>query len=82
LSGITAALMTSPFDVLKTRRQAFIMGQSVRQGTPISSFTVLRQILHTEGVKELFAGLTPRMAKIAPACGIMIACYEVSDFTQ
>ena len=37
----------------------------------------IRQIVRVEGVRALYAGLTPRVAKIAPACGIMIACYEV-----
>ncbi|KAI0002015.1 mitochondrial carrier [Russula vinacea] len=61
-SGTVAALLTSPFDVLKTRGQALVMS------TPA--------YVRTEGVSALFAGLGPRIAKIAPACGIMIACYE------
>ncbi|KIJ40185.1 hypothetical protein M422DRAFT_60619 [Sphaerobolus stellatus SS14] len=76
-SGITAALLTSPFDVLKTRQQALVMSKSAPQRASTSSFAVLSQIVRTEGVATLFAGLTPRMAKIAPACGIMIASYEV-----
>ncbi len=38
-----------------------------------SSSTIIR----TEGSSALFAGITPRVAKIAPACGIMISCFEV-----
>lgn len=76
LSGITAALVTSPFDVLKTRRQALVMSKSAPHGASLSSLSVLKQIVREEGARILFAGLTPRMAKIAPACGIMIACYE------
>ncbi|KAH7104147.1 mitochondrial carrier [Auriculariales sp. MPI-PUGE-AT-0066] len=79
LSGSTAALLTSPFDVLKTRRQAILMtaataGSGVK--APTSTFPLLAQIVRTEGASALFAGLSPRLAKIAPACGIMIACYE------
>lgn len=74
VSGTTAALITSPFDVLKTRRQAQIM--SVTSGTT-STFPLLKQIIQTEGVSALYAGLGPRIAKIAPACGMMIACFEV-----
>nr|GAT54925.1 predicted protein [Mycena chlorophos] len=73
-SGISAALFTNPFDVLKTRRQAVIMGAAT--GTQKSSIALLARIVQTEGVSTLFAGLLPRVAKIAPACGIMIACYE------
>jgi solute carrier family 25 protein 39/40 len=74
-SGTAAALLTSPLDVLKTRRQAFVM--STTPGQQTRALPLLRQIVRTEGVSALFAGLGPRIAKIAPACGIMIACYEV-----
>lgn len=77
ISGMTAAIITQPFDVLKTRRQAFLMdsagGGQVRTG----SIYLIRKVLSTEGVSALFAGMTPRIAKIAPACGVMIACFEV-----
>jgi len=33
-------------------------------------------VIRTEGWGALFAGLTPRCGKVAPACGMMIACYE------
>ncbi|KAF8640567.1 hypothetical protein AX17_000229 [Amanita inopinata Kibby_2008] len=74
VSGTCAALITSPFDVLKTRRQAIIMSSSHRHVT--HTVPLLFKVLRTEGVPALFAGIMPRMAKIAPACGIMIACFE------
>jgi solute carrier family 25, member 39/40 len=76
-SGMTAALLTSPFDVLKTRRQAIIMSHSVSRSN--QTIPLLVQIVRTEGTKALFAGIGPRMAKIAPACGIMITCFEVRE---
>ena len=30
-----------------------------------------------EGMAGLFKGMTPRIAKVAPACGVMIASFEV-----
>lgn len=75
VSGTSAALITSPFDVLKTRRQAIVMSSSGSRIT--SSIPFLLQIIKREGGSALFAGIMPRMAKIAPACGIMIACFEV-----
>lgn len=30
------------------------------------------------GVRGLFAGLTPRLIKVAPACAIMISTFEYS----
>lgn len=75
VSGTSAALLTSPFDVLKTRRQALLMSGSA--GKMTGTISLLYKIIRTEGASALFAGLSPRVAKIAPACGIMISCYEV-----
>ncbi|CAE6431743.1 hypothetical protein ACGC1H_001355 [Rhizoctonia solani] len=79
LSGMIAALITMPFDTLKTRRQTALVSSAERATNSTVSLGMtglIRHILHTEGPMALFAGLTPRIAKIAPACGIMIACYE------
>ncbi len=79
-SGTTAALFTSPFDVLKTRKQALLMSGTTggaNIGSSGSSISVLREVLRTEGVSALYTGVVPRIVKIAPACGIMIACFEV-----
>ncbi|KAJ3528459.1 hypothetical protein NM688_g7998 [Phlebia brevispora] len=79
LSGTTAALLTSPFDVLKTRRQALLMSGSAGgsgSGPSPATVAVLKEIVRTEGISALYAGVIPRIAKIAPACGLMIACFE------
>lgn len=76
ISGTSAALITSPFDVLKTRRQALIMSSSLTDKGS-STFRLLLQIFRTEGPSAFFAGIIPRIAKIAPACGILIASFEV-----
>jgi solute carrier family 25 protein 39/40 len=78
VSGITAALITSPADVLKTRRQAFIMSSNGAHS--MRTWPLLLKIIRTEGPSALFAGNLPRLVKIAPACGIMISCYEVCAF--
>jgi solute carrier family 25 protein 39/40 len=36
----------------------------------------LVHIVRTEGLKALFSGVGPRTLKIAPACGMMLGCYE------
>jgi solute carrier family 25 protein 39/40 len=74
ISGTTAALITSPFDVLKTRRQSLVMSGPTLQIT--STIPLMLRVIRKEGLSALFAGLLPRMAKIAPACGIMIACFD------
>lgn len=73
VSGITAAGLTHPFDVAKTRRQALLLSQD---GVPTQTMRFLARIVQQEGVGALYAGIAPRLVKIAPACGIMIASYE------
>lgn len=77
-SGTLAALLTSPFDVLKTRKQSLLMSSAIGGSGAAGTLTVLKEIVRSEGVSALYAGLVPRITKIAPACGIMIACFEVS----
>jgi solute carrier family 25, member 39/40 len=69
-SGIIAAMLTHPFDVVKTIDQ-------VGNSQPVSVSTAIRQIVNEHGWRGLYVGLAPRLAKVAPACGIMISCYEV-----
>ncbi|THH34163.1 hypothetical protein EUX98_g45 [Antrodiella citrinella] len=45
-------------------------------GKTTASWPLMAEILRTEGLTALYAGIMPRIAKIAPACGIMIACFE------
>eukprot|EP00835_Amoeboradix_gromovi_P006856 NODE_916_length_3098_cov_0.162721.p1 type:complete len:281 gc:universal NODE_916_length_3098_cov_0.162721:1335-2177(+) len=68
LSGTVAATLTIPFDVAKTRRQV--------SHDSIYMIPLMRQMVKQEGIMVLFSGLLPRIAKVAPACGIMIATYE------
>lgn len=71
VSGMIAAALTTPFDVAKTRRQT---------GNSNISHTVMRQIqsiYREEGLRGTFRGLSARIAKVSPACGIMISSYEL-----
>ncbi|GAA6056944.1 hypothetical protein JCM3770_007156 [Rhodotorula araucariae] len=82
-SGVIAATLTNPFDVIKTRRQALVpsAAAAAAAGAVVAppdtrTLAVLRQIVRQEGYAALWAGLTPRLAKVGPACGLMIGCYE------
>lgn len=95
LSGACAAFLTTPFDVLKTRRQVAewateaegagaAAGPSTAAQAPAGgpsgsagTYTLLLRIAREEGLSGLFAGLAPRIAKVAPSCAIMIASYEL-----
>ncbi|KAG9441267.1 hypothetical protein H6P81_017121 [Aristolochia fimbriata] len=73
LAGTTAALFTTPFDVVKTRLQTQIPG-SVRQYNGV--FHVLQQITKNEGVKGLYRGLTPRLVMYMTQGALFFASYE------
>jgi solute carrier family 25 protein 39/40 len=64
--------VTNPFDVIKTRRQA-----SARTGGDVRTVHLLTEIVKREGLVGLGRGLAPRLAKVMPACGIMIGAYEL-----
>eukprot|EP00035_Acanthoeca_spectabilis_P018279 m.385793 g.385793 ORF g.385793 m.385793 type:complete len:403 (-) comp16742_c1_seq24:1362-2570(-) len=76
-SGTAAAALTLPFDVVKTRQQTAV-GQAIIGARPACGGVgaVFREILRSQGVGGLFVGLTPRIAKVAPACAIMISTFE------
>jgi len=38
---------------------------------------VMRQVYAEEGLRGLFVGVGPRAGRSAPACAIVVACYEL-----
>ncbi|KAJ5788735.1 Mitochondrial substrate/solute carrier [Penicillium paradoxum] len=90
VSGSLAALVTTPFDVGKTRQQVFRhMDDRVPTGARVMSTSsilapeqlslpkFLMHIFREEGTAGLFRGWTARCLKVAPACAIMISTYEL-----
>lgn len=104
VSGSVAAVVTHPFDLVKTRLQAAghsggtqqkggSVGSSGNSNSSASARTAtatataqrstsqqtmgaLKAIMREEGWRGMFKGLSPRVAKVAPACGLMIGSYE------
>ncbi|XP_056375107.1 probable mitochondrial glutathione transporter SLC25A40 [Hyla sarda] len=79
LSGSFASVVTLPFDVVKTRRQIEVGESEVvhsSQKKSTSTWRIMRIIMSENGFSGLFAGLSPRLIKVAPACAIMISSYE------
>lgn len=78
LSGSIAAIVTLPFDVVKTRRQVELGELQAlnlsSQGS--STFSCMSRIVAEQGFSGLFSGFLPRLIKVAPACAIMISAYE------
>ncbi|CAG0914124.1 unnamed protein product [Notodromas monacha] len=79
LSGGLAAVVTLPFDIVKTHRQISLGDAELYSSKPKNSkkmMTILRELYRAEGVSALFTGITPRLLKVMPACAIMISSYE------
>lgn len=83
-SGAAAAIVTTPFDVGKTRRQvlehsrpAGATGNVKLPAEERSMPRFLYQIWADEGLAGLFRGWSARCLKVAPACAIMISSYEI-----
>ena len=82
-SGAVAALITTPFDVGKTRQQtALHSGNAAARSLKDlpENRTMPRFLWHiycNEGMGGLFKGWGARCLKVAPACAIMISSYEI-----
>ena len=86
-SGAVAAVVTTPFDVGKTRQQVLkndgpSSGQKGIEKAMLrpeerSMPRFLAYIWQTEGTSGLFRGWAARCLKVAPACAIMISSYEI-----
>ncbi|KAK6234052.1 hypothetical protein QUC31_006458 [Theobroma cacao] len=72
LSGGLAAVVTTPFDVMKTRMM------TAPGGRPISMSLVAFSILRHEGPLGLFKGAVPRFFWIAPLGAMNFAGYELA----
>ncbi|KAJ8526921.1 hypothetical protein K7X08_029398 [Anisodus acutangulus] len=72
LAGSTAALFTTPFDVVKTRLQTQIPGSRTQFGV----FGTLQEIGKREGLKGLYRGLSPRLIMYMTQGALFFASYE------
>ncbi|TMW54376.1 hypothetical protein DOY81_000555 [Sarcophaga bullata] len=83
-SGSIAATLTTPFDVIKTHEQIEFGEKVIFTDKPASNLpkrsvtTRLASIYSVSGIRGIFAGLGPRLFKVAPACAIMISTFEYS----
>lgn len=81
LSGSVAAIVTLPFDVVKTHQQIEIGEKEICTDPPCrptrtTTYQVMKRIYSAHGLKGLFTGIVPRVCKVAPACAVMVATFE------
>ncbi|PWA42890.1 Mitochondrial carrier domain-containing protein [Artemisia annua] len=74
VAGCLAAASTCPLDVAKTRRQ--IEKDQVR-ALNMTTRQTLVEIWRDGGMKGLFMGVGPRVARAGPSVGIVVSFYEV-----
>lgn len=74
IGGVVASVLTTPFDVAKTRRQ---LAHPSCGSAHMNMLTFMSSIAKKEGFTALLVGIGPRTMKVAPACAIMITSYEM-----
>jgi solute carrier family 25 protein 39/40 len=70
-------VVTNPLDVVKTRRQIELGERGFRNGGWGAGLKIVRELREASGGwRWVWIGLGPRLAKVIPACAIMIASYD------
>ncbi|KAF0899414.1 hypothetical protein E2562_019532 [Oryza meyeriana var. granulata] len=78
VAGSLAAGATCPLDVAKTRRQ---IEKDTQKAMRMTTRQTLADIWSSGGLKGLFTGVGPRVARAGPSVGIVISFYEVVKYT-
>ncbi|KAK4411477.1 Mitochondrial carrier protein MTM1 [Sesamum angolense] len=74
VAGSVAAVATCPVDVARTRRQ---IEKDPMRALTMTTRQTLTEIWRDGGIKGLFAGGGPRVARAGPSVGIVVSVYEV-----
>ncbi|KAG2578478.1 mitochondrial carrier protein MTM1-like [Panicum virgatum] len=77
VAGSLAAGATCPLDVAKTRRQ---IEKDTEKAMRMTTRQTLTEIWRSGGVKGLFTGVGPRVARAGPSVGIVVSFYEVVKY--
>ncbi|KAL9237396.1 hypothetical protein vseg_011949 [Gypsophila vaccaria] len=77
VAGSLAAGTTCPLDVARTRRQ---IENDPARALRMTTRQTLKEIWRDGGMKGLFAGVGPRVARAGPSVGIVVSFYEVMKY--
>ncbi|KAJ0099134.1 hypothetical protein Patl1_20304 [Pistacia atlantica] len=77
VAGSLAAGATCPLDVAKTRRQ---IEKDPARALRMTTRQTLIEVWRDSGMKGLFTGVGPRVARAGPSVGIVVSFYEVVKY--
>ncbi|KAI8372915.1 mitochondrial carrier domain-containing protein [Radiomyces spectabilis] len=79
VAGMFGALLGSPLFLIKTRRQSYspVFRQIGHQHAMGSSFSALREIYRTEGIKGLYRGADAAMARAGVGSAVQMPTYMI-----
>lgn len=77
VAGSIAAAATCPLDVSRTRRQ---IEKDPTRTLNMTTRQTLMEIWRDGGMKGLFTGVGPRVARAGPSVGIVVSFYEVVKY--
>ncbi|KAG8363276.1 hypothetical protein BUALT_Bualt19G0005300 [Buddleja alternifolia] len=77
MAGSLAAATTCPLDVARTRRQ---IEKDPTRALKMTTRHTLIEIWRDGGIRGLFAGARPRVARAGPSVGIVVSFYEVVKY--
>ncbi|KAH7862623.1 hypothetical protein Vadar_007356 [Vaccinium darrowii] len=79
VAGSLAAAATCPLDVAKTRRQ---IEKDPNRAMKMTTKQTLLEIWRDGGMRGLFTGVGPRVARAGPSVGIVVSFYEVVKYAM
>ncbi|KAF7137211.1 hypothetical protein RHSIM_Rhsim07G0006900 [Rhododendron simsii] len=79
VAGSLAAAATCPLDVAKTRRQ---IEKDPSRALKMTTKQTLLEIWRDGGMRGLFTGVGPRVARAGPSVGIVVSFYEVVKYAM
>ncbi|AET41006.1 Sfc1p Ecym_7158 [Eremothecium cymbalariae DBVPG len=74
VSGAIGPFSNAPLDTIKTRLQKDKSTKNLSNWVRIT--TIGRQLIHEEGFRALYKGITPRVMRVAPGQAVTFTVYE------
>lgn len=76
IAGIAGSIANNPFDVIKTRIQKRMMGNSIHNAKYSNPIQGILHVYSLEGVNALYSGLKAKILRVGPGAAINFLVYE------